>query len=179
MRNFLPDVGWMTFSITIPSGKLYDQRQYEQMIKDRIGASIIYLQNKGQFNLVIVGTGTGSYWVAKYLSEYMQDVDNFGFAMISINGHENAVNQTEKFSEYLSTLTIPILDLYLPKNEYELNQAKWRKGLMLSKQHPNYSQIKMHDSAFGVNGEYDLVTRRIWGWLKVNAAGQEAQVKVK
>ena len=136
IRNYLPDIGWMTLSITIPSGKLYDQRSYEQMINDRIGASINYLQNNAQFNLVLIGTGTGSYWVAKYLSEYMQEVDDFGFSMISINGHENSIMQTEKFSDYLSQLTIPILDLYLPKNEYESKQAKWRKGIMLSSQHP-------------------------------------------
>ncbi|WP_422379780.1 DUF3530 family protein [Marinicellulosiphila megalodicopiae] len=179
MRNYLPDTGWMTLSITIPSGKLYDQRGYDQMIQDRIAASINYLQNKGQFNLVLLGSGTGSFWIAKYLSLNMQGVDNFGYAMISVNAQDNTFIQAETFQEYLSTLTIPILDIFLPKNEYEKNKAKWRKGMMLSKNHPNYIQVKMHDSAFGVSSEYDLVTRRVWGWLKVNAAGQEAEVRVK
>jgi len=179
MRNYLPDTGWMTLSIALPSGKVHDQRRYGQMIEDRIAAAINYLHNKGQFNLVLLGSGTGSYWLAKHMSMNMQDVDNLGYAMISINGKEHAFQQTETFSGYLSTLTVPILDLYVPHSEYDVKQAKWRKGLMLSSQHKDYVQIKLHDSAFGSNSEHDLVTRRVWGWLKVNAAGQQAEVKHK
>ena len=176
-RHFLPDVGWMTLSMAVPKGRIYPQLQFETAIFDRIKRAHNYLNEQGQFNIVLLGSGTGAYWLTRYLNEQVDLANNAGFYLISVNGRSTGKHKADEFAKQLGLLTLPILDLYQPRNDYQQLQAKLRRAEMLRQQRQNYQQIALHYQQANTDAQCHRLTRRIWGWLKQNAGGEEAQVK--
>lgn len=190
-REYLPDVGWNTLAISLPtpardaigllpldasepaSAELPEQSP-EDRILARIRAGLAQLNNVGDFNIVIVGFGDGGYWGARYLAENLTEEEQAGYGLILVE----APGQYPDLEDFIGQLPIPTLDLYMADSDYAHRRAKDRKAAAARADHQEYLQIHdaLRQSAYG-KPEIDRTTRRIWGWLRENAAGGEAQLK--
>ncbi|WP_187265478.1 DUF3530 family protein [Reinekea thalattae] len=189
LRQYLPEVGWSTLSVSlpIPYREFAEQRaadattyteqseeQWQARMMAHIGASIAELNRRGQFNIVLVGVGEGSYWGTRYLSERLSEEEKPGYSLVLIN----APLARPDLPEMIGSLDISTLDLYMLDNPAVELQAKLRKGAAARAGHSDYLQIK--DAARqGTYGKPDIdrTTRRVWGWLRNHAAGDEGVLK--
>lgn len=192
VRTYLPDTGWDTLAIAMP--KRSDRKiasrtnppvpeefiwkaDSKNLVYSRINAGLSEFNKRGLLNIVLIGYGTGSSWAANYMSTQLTDIKNVGFSLILIDSKPAENDPPIDLPSDLATLTIPILDVHFSQTKFEVQQAKLRKGAALRAQVRNYTQVKEAK----LNSEFanppGRVTRRIWGWLKQNAAGTEATVK--
>lgn len=191
-REYLPDVGWSTLAIDLPTpsrdalGMLplndgnttpADTNQTpDERTTARLRAGISRLNSVGDFNIAIVGFGDGAYWGARYLAENLSEEELEGYALVMV---EAPLNYPD-LDDHIEQLQIPILDLYMAESDFAHRQARERKAVAARAKNEDYLQI--HDAprqqAFG-KPSIDRTTRRIWGWLRENAAGGEAQLKAK
>ena len=198
-RKVLPDVGWSTLAIDLPTpaadaigllplaesdtttsakGDADNAPQtaadWEGRIMARIQSGIAQLNQDGIFNIAVLGYGDGGYWATKYLSERLADEEKDSFVLILV---EPPLFYPD-LPELMASLDISILDLYMNDSAFARQQAKLRQGAVRRAKHPNYLQI--HDAArHGFYGlpSIDRSTRRVWGWLRTHAGGYEAVLK--
>lgn len=190
-RNYLPEVGWTTLSIDLPTpreraigiippnadtetaAQQPAEADWEMRIMERIASGVANLNQAGLFNIVIVGYGDGAYWGARYLSERMSPEEENGYSLILVD----ADLTRPELATHIAELAIPTLDLYMNDSVYAHRRANERKAAAARVNHPNYQLV--HDAlrqGFYGSPSIDRTTRRVWGWLKTNAAGQEADL---
>jgi len=193
VRQTMPDMGWSTLSIDLPTpahnapGRLSPddamtelepetQEQWQARVLERVSSGIKRLNDTNMFNIVIIGYGDGAYWASRYLSERLSPIEEVGYAVIMV---DTSLDYPE-IADYIGSLNIPILDLYMNDSDYSNLMAQERKSAAMRANHEDYQQI--HDALRqGFYGAQDLdrTTRRIWGWLRSNAAGHEAELTEK
>ncbi|AJQ94268.1 DUF3530 family protein [Gynuella sunshinyii] len=194
VRNYLPDVGWSTLaiplpdpaSLPIPARQLspapqpfnYNPDQTEQMY-ERIRAGIDFLQQRNIFNLVLIGFGSGADWSAAYMSEQLTQENNEGYGLIMVNPQTPRNIPVPDLPRNLSTLTIPVLDIYFDQAQADTVRAKQRKAAVARAESKRnkpinaYLQILHPTAASRFADGPDRLTRSIWGWLKTNLGGKQ------
>lgn len=191
IRTYLPDTGWSTLSIDLPlpsrdaigilplsEGATETQSNvtaetHENRVLDRIASGISHLNQENIFNIAILGFGEGAYWGSRYLAERLSDEEEEGYALILYEPSPLA----SELPGFISQLTIPTLDVYMNDSAFAHQQAKNRKAAAMRAKHEEYLQI--HDASrhgFYGSPDIDRTTRRVWGWLRTNASGYEAQL---
>jgi len=68
------------------------------------------------------------------------------------------------------------LDIVTGQSEVEQRQATERRNAIIRKQNRRYIQIQLPEVRSSLTGKRNLITRRVRGWLKSNAAGEEVDV---
>jgi len=191
-REFLPDTGWSTLSISVPNqlNTPVPDRQWPPVpspgsseqdvstqVMERIDTGLRELNSIGMFNIAFIGIGTGGAWITQYMAEQLQAENNAGFALIIVDTKLPANNPPVDVSTNLAALTVPILDLHFGRNDHEKFLARERKAAVLRKQREQYTQIVEVPPNIRFAQGPSRITRRVWGWLKINAAGREVDVK--
>ncbi|WP_428240539.1 DUF3530 family protein [Gynuella sp.] len=194
VRNYLPDVGWSTLAISLPDPTTlpiparqlspepqpfnYNPDQTTQMY-ERIRAGIAFLQQRNIFNLVLIGFGSGADWSAAYMSQQLTQEDNEGYGLVMVNPQTPKNIPALDLPNSLSTLTIPILDIYFDQTQADIVRAKRRKAAIAraeakrNKPINGYLQTLQPTAASRFADGPDRITRFIWGWLKTNLGGKQ------
>ena len=188
-RTYLPVVGWTTLSIPLPTPQrdatawqpldadaapeLVEESdaQWQERVLARIASGIQQLNEQGNLNIAILGYGDGAYWASRYLAEKMPPEEADGYALILWQ----VPLYRPEVAGYIGQLPIPILDLYMGDARALDRAAQKRKAAAARAKHPDYLQI--HDAdrqSFYGAPDINRSTRRIWGWLRNHAAGDEA-----
>lgn len=174
-RSYLPDVGWSTLSIALPRtpDDLTDA-DYDRLTMARVNAGVQRLVQEGQFNLVLLGYGEGAYWAARYLALTGAPPENFGYALMMVDATPNRAD----LPDLIGQLQVPVLDLVFDDGNWARRNARERKAEAARNQLENYLLIEdAPDGTFLGEPNPSRTTRRLWGWLRSNAAGQEVDVK--
>ncbi len=174
-RSYLPDVGWSTLSIALP--RTPDDRtdaDFDSLTMARVNAGIDRLIQEGQLNLVLLGYGEGAYWAARYLAVAGPAPENFGYALMMVDATPNRAD----LPGLIGQLQVPVLDLVFDDGNWAKRNARERKAEAARNQLENYLLIEdAPDGTFLGEPNPSRTTRRLWGWLRSNAAGQEVDVK--
>lgn len=172
-RQFLPDAGWTTLSIALPWPARTDEGSIEHSL-DRISAGVRRLNEEGLFNLVFLGYGEGAYWAARYMAERLNPLDEMGYALLMVNAHD----ASGELLGFLTEVNQPTLDLVMRRERADLHWAGDRLAIARRQGRDNYTQILDPDIAsFYQGANPNRATRRLWGWLRVNAAGREEALR--
>jgi len=134
------------------------------------------LNTMGQFNTAIIANGLSANWAAKMLQERLK-TNNVGYALILIDAKASQYPKVN-LNETLAELKIPLLDIITQDSPEFLRASKARKGAIMRKQNPNYTQLYLPAVTVSLYERDNMISRRIRGWLKTNAAGEEVPVKV-
>lgn len=151
---------------------------YRDSVKSRINSALEYLRNRGQFNLVIIGSGEAAIWAA----DTMLNLDKKeGLALVMVNAKSSPA-QDALLIEKIADIELPILDLITSDNKSQKLALKLRKGEMRHRNKSDYSQILLSQNAGYADafepleaGNYPAA-RRIRGWLKSKAAGTALKI---
>lgn len=147
----------------------------ENMIQ-RTEDGLNQLNKMGQFNIAIIANGYSANWAAKMLEARLNG-NNIGYALILIDAKSSDYPAID-LNESLSKLDIPMLDIITNDAPEHLRTSKARKGAMLRNQNLKYMQIYLPAIKISLNATDNMISRRIRGWLRTHAAGEEVAVKV-
>ncbi|GGX43424.1 DUF3530 family protein [Saccharospirillum salsuginis] len=177
-RHFLPDKGWNTLSIALPTttapGRESDE--FARRMMDRIALGQQRLNQEGLFNIVLISFGDGAYWAARYMAERLQPDDEIGYALLMIDANPDRTD----LPGYIGALDLPVLDLVYSDTDWARDQARERQAEAARNKLPKYSLILDAPAYTGTNTDRPGRTvRRIWGWLKRNAAGKEGEINTQ
>ncbi len=164
LRLKLPDIGWNTLSVSVP--ERYSSELMQQVRE--------LLASKGQFNVVILGIGTGSNQALQFVSAQLGGQGDFGWYLVMVNHRDRDV---ASFRQQLQSLTMPVLDLWVA----DTSDAEWlathRMAALRRSGSDNITQIQSAWPMTKYDDNMDHMARRVWGWVRNNAAGQEANVR--
>lgn len=177
-RRFLPDKGWNTLSIALPTttepGSESDE--FARRTIDRIALGQQRLNQEGMFNIVLIGFGDGAYWAARYMAERLQPEDDIGYALLMIDANPDRLD----LPGHIGALDLPVLDLVHSDGDWARIQARERQAEAARNKLPKYRLILDAPAYSGANTDQPGRTvRRIWGWLKRNAAGREGEINTQ
>ncbi|TCS40380.1 DUF3530 family protein [Reinekea marinisedimentorum] len=191
LHRYLPEVGWSTLAISLPppQAALNEVRseqsitytpqspeQWQARMNNHIAAALAELNERGFFNIAVIGIGDSAYQAARYLSERLNPLEQDGYALIMIN----APSTYPDLPAIVGALSISTLDLYMTEGRLAHQQADLRKAAAAKQQHPDYLLINdAPRQGFYSIPDIDRTTRRVWGWLRNHAAGLEAQLADK
>ena len=172
----LPDMAEAENEVANAQEKLSPNDEFLQNMQLRVDDGLRQLNTLGQFNLVIVAYGLSANWAAASLSERFKDRPGVrGYALVLIDARPNQYPVVD-LNEKLALLNIPLLDIVTGNSPNEKRVATERRNAITRKQNRQYIQIQLPKVRTSLTGKKTLVTRRIRGWLKSNAAGEEVDV---
>lgn len=159
--------------------ELSSEEQFLQDMQVRVEDGLRQLNTLGQFNLVIIAHGLSANWAVAALSERFKDTPEArGYALVLINP-KGSVYPYYDLNEQLSKLKIPMLDIVTQLNSGEKRLMINRRNAITRKQNKQYLQIQLPEIHTNLKGKVNMITRRVRGWLKTHAAGEEIDVVVK
>ncbi len=143
-----------------------------------ITAGIQFLNEKGVYNIAILGEGKGAAQGILYTaSTSSAGTDNRKQspirALIMINAHNSISDGETDILQKLSEITIPVLDAFSNGDYVEQREANERKAIAGGKINTAYLQIRLSQASGKQQKSDNSVTKRIRGWLDKNVAGFE------
>ncbi len=143
----------------------------------RVEDGLRQLNTLGQFNLVIIAHGLSANWAAATLNERFKNTPGVkGYALVLINAKASQY-PLYQLDEELAKLSIPMLDIVTNLKKGEERMMINRRNAITRKQNRQYIQIKLPEIHTNLKGNKNMITRRVRGWLKTHAAGEEVAVK--
>lgn len=177
-RHLLPDKGWDTLSIAMPMTTAPGQEsdEFAERTIDRIALGQQQLNREGLFNIALVGFGDGAYWAARYMAERLQPDDELGYALVMVDANPDRLD----LPGFVGRLNMPVLDLLHAESDWAQTQARERQAEAARNKVEAYRLIFDAPAYSGANTDQPGRTvRRIWGWLKQNAAGREGEINTQ
>ena len=167
----------------------FSNPEIEQLAHERLTSAIQFLNQRGQFNIVVAGEGTGAYRMARFVDSLLGNTVVKGNkkqkappqsanerpirAMALVNARNKMVEQEPELFDFLNFVDLPILDVYLNQHFLDEYEPKDRKKRARENRITNYVQVSIRaDNAEAFESE-NQVTRRIRGFLNRHAKGVE------
>ena len=161
----------------------------ENLVNQRIDTAFKFLNDKGQFNIIIAGEGLGATRAARYAnmllekngeqsSRQMNDANQRPVrALAMIDPQPQIPNVDKALEDFLNAPELPILDAY-PKTHYEKSMAaKARKKLAKLNRVKTYIQHGYVFNSANPTQNATALTRRVRGFLTNHARGVEIDKK--
>ncbi|WP_101758198.1 DUF3530 family protein [Oceanicoccus sp. KOV_DT_Chl] len=169
LRHSLARNHWHTLAIKVADA---NDEQTQQLIT----AGISQMNQRGIYNLAILGEGAGAAQALAYVastpaSQLNQNQSNQIRAVLLIDGSNQVPNSDLKVLAQLAEIKIPILDAFLSNNYQEQQQAAKRKQAARRHMNKLYQQIRLPQVSNFDPKEDNRITKRIRGWLDNNVAG--------
>ena len=150
----------------------------------RLETALRFLHDKGQFNIVLLGSDAGALRAQRFIDIITPKIDNPRLkekvekpirALIIVNGRNQLPGDDSQFKQWFTDPEIPILDMYFDTYQQNIADAKMRKTLAKQKQVTVYQQVKISSLNFENSWEENRLSRRIRGFMDVNASGVEVK----
>ncbi len=150
--------------------------EFLENMQQRVEDGLRQLNTLGQFNLVIVAYGLSANWAAASLNKRFEGREGvLGYSLVLINARANQYPAVD-LNDSLAQLKIPMLDIVTGQSKIDQRRATQRRNAITRKQNTRYIQIQLPAVKSSLTGKKNLITRRVRGWLKSNAAGEEVDV---
>lgn len=202
LRQTLPDNGWSTLSISLPNPEkntppprpdsppsTAPAPQTESLVSDRMKAAMSFLNNKGQYNIVILAHGVGAARSMQYLSELtntgMGNIPSGGRnrataiierpirALIMVNARNGIAGAENNLTKHLTDRSLPMMDIYFGDHVLDSTEPAERKLAAKKNRIANYHQAKLMEPAVNWQEGENRLTRRVRGFLNKYAKGVE------
>jgi len=152
---------------------------YLNVMTERVEGGLRQLNTLGQFNLVVIAHGRSANWAVNTLKQRFEaNPGAKGYALILVNAVQSHFPDYP-LNDRLADFSIPILDLYTEGDDTYERLAKERKDAVVRKQKAQYMQIRLPAMDYLIKAKHQVIARRVRGWLKTNAAGEEVEVRVR
>lgn len=148
-----------------------------ELMQERVEGGLQQLNTLGQFNLVIIAHGLSANWAVETLrARFSENPNVIGYSLILIDAKQSSY-PAYKLNEELGKLSIPVLDLYTKSSEDMKSELLSRKNSVVRQQKADYIQIGLPSLKTIHSSKHNMISRRVRGWLKTHAAGEEVTVK--
>ncbi len=156
----------------------------EDITEKRLESALRFLHDKGQFNLIILGNGSGAIRAHDFLDKITPKIDNPRLkaklerpvrAMVIVNGRNQLPTMTDNYDGWFSDPEIPILDIFVPTGYRNKEDAAYRKVLAKRKKVIVYKQVRLTSLNTGKSWKENVLSRRVRSFLDTNAVGIEVK----
>jgi hypothetical protein len=171
----------------VPSEPPMTREQALEHIQRRIEAAAVYLQQQGQFNLVLLGEGKSTLWVLQYLDKAVPPapvetadkkrravIDRAVNAVVLMNIRNPMEDGLEPLTDWLRHPEVPIFDVF---TDFDLDvQAAARQRSQAAKQrrYETYVQRRLPPpNEANPHTEETPLTKAVRGFLQKYARGVE------
>jgi hypothetical protein len=154
----------------------------EIITEKRLEAALQFLHDQGQFNLIILGNGSGAIRAHDFIDKITPKIDNPRLraklerpvrALILVNGHNQLPIMEEPYRNWFSDPDIPVLDIFFQGNYRNTIDAKNRKILSRQKKALNYKQVRLISLNSEKSWNENILSRRVRSFLDTTAVGIE------
>lgn len=157
----------------------------ETRAQARITAAIKWLNEKGQFNIALLGDGIGAARASQFIAHVNEEnagTDNINIirGMVMLSPRHTVPPGEVSLLEYFKQPPMPTLDIYFGRRRYDMEAARLRKQMARRAQFKVYQQVHLPETAAlhrasphsnnSQNGANRL-TQRIRGFLQSHARG--------
>jgi len=209
LRENLPGFGWATLSLNLPnplqshttvrksqppeSDNKENNDDEKQIVASRIQAGMEFLNQNGQYNIVLLGQGLGAIRGAAFIRAKPNQnsgkpltgkkskaiIQRSIRAFIMINARNLDSDNETDLSDLLRDRSLPVLDVY--SGDHFLDESESASRLIAAKKHRllYYQQYKILEPSTFNNSASSLdenrMTRRVRGFLNKYAKGVEIE----
>ena len=158
-----------------------NQISTEIIIEKRLETALAFLHDEGQYNIIVLGSGSGAIHATEFIRKTTPKIDNPAlkaklkkpfYALILINA-DNQLPGQASYSNWFHDPALPILDIYLADGYGKQNDAKARKILAKQYKAAHYKQVALTSIHSEKNWEENKISRRVRGFLEKYVAGIE------
>jgi hypothetical protein len=159
-----------------------DVRKRGEHIEKRLVSAIKFLHDRGQFNIVLMGNGTGAIRTHTFIKSITPQINDAQLkkklekpirASIIFNARNRLPTDNEDYQEWFFDPDIPILDIYTAGDTRNQEDAKIRKALGKNKKAVVHSQIKLTEMSYETSWGENRLSRRIRSFLDAYVQGIE------
>lgn len=156
----------------------------EFVTEKRLEAALQFLHDQGQFNLIVLGNGSGAIRAHDFIDKITPKIDNPRLkakverpvrAMVIVNARNRLPTMDETYQNWFSDPEIPVLDIFVQDDYRNKIDAKKRKTLARQKKVLTYKQVRLNsinpEKSWNENG----LSRRVRSFLDSNAVGIEVK----
>ena len=156
----------------------------ERIAERRLESTLRFLHDSGQFNVILLGNGSGAIRASNFLNKILPKVNNPKLreklekpvrAIIIVNGRNQLPSMEKGYQHWFIDPEIPVLDIFTNMDDRNSKEAKDRKIIARQKKLAIYKQVKLnrltHENSWGEN----RLSKRIRSFLDSNAAGVEVK----
>jgi pimeloyl-ACP methyl ester carboxylesterase len=172
LREQLPEHGWSTLSLQMPILKadatVPDYYPIFSEVPPRIDAGILFLQEQGIDNIVIVAHSLGAqmatYWLAR-----AEEPPLLGLVAIGLSGTRHADNGD--VPAWISGITLPMLDLYGENDLPTVRDTTGERAAAAGRAgNTAYTQVEIAAADHMFQGRNEALVDAVVNWLDENAA---------
>ncbi len=168
LRHVLANHHWHTLALDM-------SEVTDDNTSDVINDGIAFLNDKGVFNIAILGIGAGAAQAILSVSKLPEPGPEQQFeqirALLMINAKNSIPDSDTNILQSMSNIRVPILDTYV-MNDYRLQElARERKKTARSLPGRQYQQVRIPLINNANQMQENSLTKRIRGWLDSNIAG--------
>ena len=127
----------------------------------RLDAAIAYAQQQNARTIVVLGSGTGAYWAARYQSE-RQPAPVQKLVLVA---PQTPIKAEHTLDSLTASLKIPTADFYYNDQEQARQAARQRLQASKRVKDSNYRQVALAAIPGNRSAEQEQLFRRIRGWL--------------
>lgn len=152
----------------------------------RLEAALEFLHSKGQYNIIIMGSGVGAIRTHRFIKEITPVITDPRLkakfekpirASVIFNARNQLPNEKSIYKEWFADPEIPVLDIYTAEDIRNTNAAKKRKIFGKRANAMNHSQIKIAEITYETVWGENQLSRRIRSFLDANFKGIEINKK--
>ena len=151
----------------------------EDIALERIRSAMEFLQEKGQFNIAVLGLGTGAVRATHYLNSVgnlsSEETPRLIRALILVNARNYIDGADLHLRELMQTPNIPILDLYTDQTYRDQKEAEERLLWAKRARYEKYIQVRLPPQVAAMSANDNLLARRVRGFLDKYAKGVEVE----
>ncbi|MGH1439197.1 MAG: DUF3530 family protein [Cellvibrionaceae bacterium] len=156
----------------------------ELVTEKRLEAALQFLHDQGQFNLIVLGSGSGAIRAHDFIDKITPKIDNPKLkaklerpirAMVIVNARNRLPIMEEAYQNWFSDPEIPVLDIFVQDNYRNKVEAKKRKVLARQKKVVTYKQVRLNSINPEKSWNENSLSRRIRSFLDTNAVGIEVK----
>ena len=173
-----PDTG----NTETPKEESHSDKQTEAIATNRLNYALKFLHNKGQYNIVIMGSGAGAIRAHRFLKEITPKITDEALkdrfekpirALILYNARNRLPQQENEYREWFADPDIPVLDIYNSTDSRNSKSAKYRAILAKQSNAKAYRQVRINDMNYETAWGENRLSRRIRSFLDAYLQGVE------
>ena len=152
----------------------------EEITEQRLATALRFLHDKSQFNIVILGSGTGAIRANTFLNNTTPKIDNpdLGAAkpfsgIVLLNSRNRLPTMEQDYAAWFTDPEIPVLDIFLSKDLRNLKAAKARQIIAKQQKVVLYKQVKIIHLTPTLQGQENQLSLRIRSYLSAHVTGIE------
>lgn len=174
LRQRLPEHAWSTWSLQLPAPAGGDDAEgYRKETGARLTAALSAIAEQNDLPIFLLGAGTGASAALGYVT---QNPDNPVRGVVAVSLRPLPGQTDADVRAMLQQVAVPVLEVFAERDLPDVlrgvheRQPLARAGKPKADAPPaRYRQMLMEGADADYNGQTDVLTKRIRGWLRLHA----------